>query len=278
MRILISNDDGVQAPGIAALAAEFARMGEVTVVAPERERSTTGHALTLHKPLRVHRLGSRRYSVSGGPADCIFIALGAIFKGKRPDLVLSGINRGANLGQDVFYSGTASAAREAANFGIPSLAVSLDLSYHGRKTAQKENYRTAAVAARRALEHTLRVFSPTPMKSLRGALAHWPQKMMLNVNVPNVPLTKLKGLRPATQGRRIYDTSVFRRVDTRDREYFWIGGKYRGYDPVPESDCWQVDHGYAAVTPLELDTTMTPIYQILKEGFARPPEKKLRRR
>src|SRR3990167_3779485 len=149
MRILISNDDGVSAKGIAALAKEFRKLGKVVVIAPERERSTTVHALTLHKPLRLYRHGRDIYAVSGGPADCIYLGINELFSGKKPDLVLSGINRGANLGQDIFYSGTASAAREAAFMGIPSVATSLSLDFHRR--GKKEHFFSAARGLRKIL-------------------------------------------------------------------------------------------------------------------------------
>ncbi len=256
MRILISNDDGVHAPGLHALAKEFSDH-QVVIVAPERERSTTGHSLTLHKPLRLHRIEKNVYWVSGGPADCIYVAMNEVLKGKRPDLVLSGINRGANLGQDVFYSGTASAAREAANMGVPAMAVSLDLSYQGGD--KKQHYDTAAKAARKVLETALLNFS-----GKKDSFRLWPEGMMLNVNVPNRPWKKLKGIRTAKQGHRIYGSEVVRRTDARGRDYFWIGGTYQGYKPIPESDCWYVDHGFVAVTPLELDTTYTAVYQQLQ--------------
>jgi 5'-nucleotidase len=260
MQILISNDDGVTAPGIHALAKEFADF-KVVVVAPERERSTTGHSLTLHKPLRLQRLEKNIYWVSGGPADCIYLGINEVL-GKKPDLVLSGINRGANLGQDVFYSGTASAAREAANLGVPSMAVSLDLSYHRKE--KKEHYASAAKLARQALEQSLLSFSGLKTLNWKKALRSWPQGLMLNVNTPNLPLAKVKGIKPAKQGHRLYGSHIAKRVDARGRDYFWIGGKYEGYRPIPESDCWWVDRGYVAVTPLELDTTLTSVYEQLK--------------
>lgn len=260
MQILVSNDDGVSAPGIYALAEEFSDF-TVVVIAPERERSTTGHSLTLHKPLRIQRLRKNVYWVSGGPADCIYLGIYEVL-GKKPDLVLSGINRGANLGQDVFYSGTASAAREAANLGVPSMAVSLDLSYH--KKEKTEHYAAAAKAARKALEQSLLTFSGQKKLVWKKALKSWPAGLMLNVNVPNLPFAKIKGTRAATQGHRIYGSSIAKRVDARGRDYFWIGGKYEGYRPIPESDCWWVDRGYVSVTPLELDTTFVSVYESLK--------------
>jgi 5'-nucleotidase len=264
MRILVSNDDGVTAEGIHALAKEFSDFDTV-IVAPERERSTTGHSLTLHKPLRMKKVGAKAYWVSGGPADCIYLGVFELMKGKKPDLVLSGINRGANLGQDVFYSGTASAAREAANLGFPAAAVSLDLSYHGSDKA--EHYATAAKATRKVLERALRIFSGQRPLRWKSALKKWPKGMMLNINVPNTSLRKIRGIRAATQGHRIYGSEVLKRKDTRGRDYYWIGGAYKGYRLIAGSDCWWVDHGYVAVTPLELDTTMLPVFNQLKEEW-----------
>lgn len=267
MRILISNDDGINAEGIQVLAQEFSDH-EVFVVAPERERSTTGHSLTLHKPLRLRKVAKNQYFVSGGPADCIYLGIHEILKGKKPDLVLSGINRGANLGQDVFYSGTASAAREASNLGIPSVAVSLDLSFH--KETKVAHYESAAKMCRKILFQALASFGSSAKKGWeKSALKSWPEKMMLNINVPNLPLKKLKGVRVAKQGQRFYGSQIVKRADARGRDYFWIGGLYEGYRPDPETDCWWVDHGYVAVTPLELDTTYAAIYQQLKnqKGF-----------
>lgn len=262
MRILISNDDGFHAPGIHALAKAFSKH-DVTIVAPERERSTTGHSLTLHKPLRMKKVEKNVYWVSGGPADCIYLGMNVILKGKKPDFVLSGINRGANLGQDVFYSGTASAAREAANLGIPSMAVSLDLSYHSAKP-EKAHYDAAGKAAVEALDLAFEIFS----KGKKGKpLDHWPDRMMLNVNVPNLPWKKIKGLQPATQGHRIYGSQIVKRTDARGRDYFWIGGTYQGFKPIKHSDCWWVDQGYVSVTPLELDTTMMSIYHQFQEAW-----------
>lgn len=267
MKILISNDDGVHADGIRALAKEFSRDHDVVVVAPERERSTTGHSLTLHKPLRLHKLGKNNYSVSGGPADCILLALHEIYKGKKPDLVLSGINRGANLGQDVFYSGTASAAREAANQGIPSVAVSLSLDFH--KAGKKEHFETAAKGLRKALDQALPIFAGRRISNWREGLRAWNPGMMLNVNAPNLPLAKVKGIAVATQGTRVYSTKLLKRTDFRGKDYFWIGGTYQGFREQKESDCWYVDRGYISITPLELDTTMKDIYLEMKEEWPR---------
>jgi 5'-nucleotidase len=262
LRILISNDDGVHAEGIRALAKEFGRDHSVVIVAPETEKSTTGHHLTLHKPLRLHRLEKDVYSVSGGPADCIHIGLNVVFKGRKPDLILSGINRGANLGQDVFYSGTASAAREGANQGIPSVGVSLSLDFH--KRGKQVHFQSAARSLRQVLGRVLPHFAGKADASWKAGLKRWPSGMMLNVNVPNLAMNKLKGVAAATQGYRVYSTNIIRRVDSRERDYFWIGGTYQGYRDIKESDCWYVDRGYVSVTPLELDTTMSSVYENLR--------------
>ena len=265
MKILISNDDGVQAEGIHVLRREFGRDHDCVIVAPERERSTTGHSLTLHKPLRMHRLEKNVYSVSGGPADCVLLALNEIYKGKAPDLVLSGINRGANLGQDVFYSGTASAAREAANNGVPSCAVSLSLDF--AKAGATEHFESAAKSLRQALNRALPLFAGNKKATWKQGLKKWHAGMMLNVNVPNLPLRKIKGIAIATQGHRLYGTSLLKRTDFRGKDYFWIGGSYQGYRNIRESDCWYVDRDYVSLTPLELDTTMKDVYLELKGAW-----------
>lgn len=262
MKILISNDDGVRAEGIHALRREFSRDHDCVIVAPETERSTTGHSLTLHKPLRMHKLDKNVYSVSGGPADCVLIALNEIYRGRKPDLVISGINRGANLGQDVFYSGTASAAREGANQDIPSVAVSLSLDF--AKPGVKEHYATAAKYLRRVLNRALPLFASKTGASWQQGLKKWHPGMMLNVNVPNLPITRVKGACLATQGYRIYGAKLLKRTDFRNKPYYWIGGTYQGYRNIRDSDCWYVDRGYVSVTPLELDTTMKDVYLDLK--------------
>lgn len=261
MRILISNDDGVHAEGIHALAEEFSDH-DIYIVAPERERSTTGHSLTLHKPLRLHRYSPKIFSVSGGPADCIYVGINEVLK-RKPDLVLSGINRGANLGQDVFYSGTVSAAREAANLGIPAMAISLDLSYN--RDNKVKHYSSAAKAARKVLEKIIPHFSTS--KKVKKNTIDWPASTLINVNVPNLPFKKIKGYRSSTQGTRVYGSNILRRKDARGREYFWIGGTYQGFKPAAKSDCASVDQGYVAITPLELDTTMMEVYESLKTVF-----------
>lgn len=252
MKILLSNDDGVHAAGLKALYKELKKLGRVWVVAPLEEKSTTGHSLTIHKPLRMIRIEEDFYGVSGSPADCVYMGLRQVIKGV-PDLVVSGINRGANLGQDVYYSGTVSAAREACILGIPSLAVSLSINFAKPKPEDKLNYPTAAkIAAKLAAR----------MKKLPV-----PDHTLLNLNVPDIPHSKVKGLKLARQGFRYYSGNILRRKDHRGRFYYWVGGKYEGFKNEPETDCTAVVQGYASLTPIKLDGTDVPTMVSLVESL-----------
>jgi 5'-nucleotidase len=241
MRILLSNDDGVHAPGLKILQKELQRLGDVWVVAPLEEKSTTGHSLTIHKPLRLIELGPRFYGVNGSPADCVYLAIQQVLGGKMPDLVISGPNRGANLGQDVYYSGTVSAAREASILGLRALAVSLAVDFGKSKSESALNYATAAKATVRLI------------RDLAGV--EFPHHTLLNFNVPDVPLAKVKGVRVTRQGFRFYSGGVVRRVDHRGKDYFWVGGKYQGFRKEEGTDCHAIEAGYASLTPLKLDST-----------------------
>lgn len=240
MRILLSNDDGVHAPGLKILYEELKKIGRVKVVAPLEEKSTTGHSLTLHKPLRIIEMGPDFYGVSGSPADCVYIGIKQVMK-EMPDLVVSGINRGANLGQDVYYSGTVSAAREGCMLGLPAYAVSLNVDFKSQKTEDKLNYRTAA-------KMTVKIIKDYQTRQ-------FPKFTLLNINVPDLPLARIKGVRPARQGFRHYSGSVLKRTDHRGKPYFWVGGQYLGFEPEPNTDCVIVDKGFVAITPLKLDVT-----------------------
>jgi 5'-nucleotidase len=240
MRILLSNDDGVHSSGIKAMYHELKKLGDVVVVAPLEERSTTGHSLTIHKPLRLLSMEKNFYAVTGSPADCVYLGIREVLK-RMPDLVVSGINRGANLGQDVYYSGTVSAAREATILGIPSLAVSLSIDFKKAKPEEKLHYASAAKLAVKLL------------KSLKGHKL--PLHTLLNLNVPDLPLNRIKGVKLARQGFRFYSGSVLRRKDHRGRDYFWVGGQYKGYREDDGTDCSIVEQGFASLTPLKLDST-----------------------
>lgn len=247
MRILLSNDDGVHAAGLKALYKELKKLGEVWVVAPLEERSTTGHSLTIHKPLRLIPIENRFYGVSGSPADCVYLGIRQVIGG-MPDLVVSGINRGANLGQDVYYSGTVSAAREACILGIPALAVSLSVNFKKLKSEDHLNYSSAAKVAVQVLKTLKR--SPLPAHTL------------LNLNVPDLKFERIKGVQIVRQGFRFYSGSILRRKDHRGKDYYWVGGQYQGFRKEEDTDCFVVDSGYAALTPLKLDSTD---YQFISE-------------
>lgn len=263
MRILLSNDDGIHAPGIKAMYHELKKLGKVWVVAPLHEKSTTGHSLTLHKPLRIipqSDLSPDFYAVTGSPADCIFLGIKEIMGGDVPDLVVSGINRGANLAQDVFYSGTVSAAREASMLGIPALAISLCVNFKKFKSESDLHYSTAAKLALKVLK----CFQSFDL----------PKHTLLNMNVPDVPLKKVKGIELARQGFRHYSGDPLKRKDHRGRDYYWVGGSYKGFVNEAGTDCVAVEKGYASITPLRLDTTDSHYLDFLKQI---PLEKILRR-
>ncbi len=240
MRILLSNDDGVHAVGLRAMYTALKKLGKVWVVAPLEEKSTTGHSLTIHKPLRLIPMESHFYGVSGSPADCVYLGIREVM-GEMPDFVVSGINRGANLGQDVYYSGTVSAAREACILGIPSMAVSLAVDFKKSQLEKDLHYASAASMAVKVI------------RSMKGTSL--PKHTLLNLNVPDRPLKQIKGLRLARQGFRFYSGSILRRKDHRGKDYFWVGGQYQGFQNDEGTDCAVVESGYASLTPLKLDST-----------------------
>ncbi|MEK7690769.1 MAG: 5'/3'-nucleotidase SurE [Bdellovibrionota bacterium] len=260
MRILLTNDDGVHARGIHILKKALDRIADVWLVAPMDEMSATGHSLTIHKPLRLIELGKQIYGVNGSPADCVYLGRRHFFKRKASlDWVVSGINRGANLGQDIYYSGTVSGAREASTEGISGLAVSLAIDFAKKVHDLKANYGAAASIAVRLL------------KKMKGITM--PEHTILNLNVPDLPLARVKGVRLASQGFRYYDGDVLTRNDHRGRKYYWIGGKYKGFRQEDGTDCMAVDSHYASVTPIRLDATD---YGFLGNLEARWPTRKVR--
>jgi 5'-nucleotidase len=226
--LLVTNDDGAHAEGLAALAAALEDLGEVYVVAPEREQSACGHALTLHRPLRVTRLRERWFAVNGTPSDCV--NLGVLgFLPERPVLVASGINHGSNLGDDVTYSGTVSAAMEGTLLGVSSLAISL---LDGGDFAQAGN--VARLVAARVLVEGL------------------PPKTLLNVNVPpRVP----RGVRVTRLGHRVYTEKVVEQQDPRGRTHYWIGGSEPRWEALEGTDMAAIHDGFVAVSPVHLDLT-----------------------
>ena len=234
MKVLLANDDGVTAPGIRSLYHALREQFKTTIIAPLEERSTTGHSLSLDKPLRLERIEENIYGCSGFPADCVLIGVGHVMKDDRPDVVVSGINNGANLGQDLFYSGTVAAAREAVFHHVPAIAVSLVFE----KVNDKHHYETAAMFIRWCLEEEIHKVCP-PMT-------------LLNINVPDLPLKEIRGVRLTEVVFRRYSEAIHARIDTRGREYFWIAGQYEGFLHNVESDCHVVAEKMIAITPHSL--------------------------
>lgn len=235
MFVLITNDDGIFAPGIQALREEIEPIAEVVVVAPHRERSASGHGITMHKPLRVEESvfgRSKGFAVSGTPADCVKLALEKLLD-KTPDLVISGINRGANLGTDVLYSGTVSGALEAIINGIPSMAISLDYRKKGK-------YKTAAIYAKALAQRLI----AEPM----------PSDTFLNINVPDLPKDAIKGLKTARLGLRHYINCIDERKDPRGRNYYWLSGILQDCAEI-DTDAWVVSQDYVSLTPVHYDLT-----------------------
>jgi 5'-nucleotidase len=230
LRILVTNDDGYRSEGIKALADALAPFGDVTIVAPTTEASAIGHALTLRRPLRLEHIGDRMYAVDGTPTDCVNIAVTQIFKG-LPDLVISGINKGWNLGDDVTYSGTVSGALEGALLGVQGIAVSLQL---GRTFDFSHAARVSASIAEALLQSPL------------------PPRTFLNVNVPK---GQPKGQRVTVQAKRNHVTSVAERHDPKGRPYYWIEEGQNEWEPHDRSDYQAVRDGYVSVTPLHPDLT-----------------------
>jgi 5'-nucleotidase len=219
MNILLSNDDGVHAQGINILNDELSKSFSTIVIAPDKERSSCGHGITLGDPIRVKEIKKDIYSCSGFPADCILIGIGSTMKDVRPDLVISGINHGANLGQDRFYSGTIAAAREAAFRGLKSIAVSLVT----KSLKDVEHFDTASE------------FVSDLVNS--GIHKLIPEMCVLNINVPNVSWENVAGLKYTYAGFQNYTEEVVERVDTRGRKYFWVGGMHNGHISLEGSDC-----------------------------------------
>jgi 5'-nucleotidase len=230
--ILVTNDDGIQSPGISALADHLKALGRVIVVAPDRERSAVGHALTLHAPLRAEEVAPDFWAVSGTPTDAVNLGIHGLIKDK-PDLVVSGINRGGNMGDDLTYSGTVAAAMEATLMGVPAFAISFsgqEFSYDNFIPSAK----AAVLLAKQINQHNL------------------PADTFLNVNVPE---KEPRGMRLTRQGKRVYQDSVVQNKDPRGRNYYWIGAGELGFQELEGTDFHAVQNGFISVTPLHLDLT-----------------------
>jgi 5'-nucleotidase len=242
MRVLVSNDDGVDAPGIRVLAERLAAVGSVTVVAPDRDRSGASNSLTLDQPIRVTRMEDGRYRVTGTPTDCVHLALAGLLD-FQPDIVVSGINNAPNLGDDVIYSGTVSAAMEGRFLGLPAIAVSLACHNH-----QAEHYETAAQAALVLMQRLL--VDPLPADTI------------LNVNVPDRPWNEIRGFAVTRLGRRHRSAPCIRERDPRGRPIYWIGPAGEAEDDGPGTDFHAVRDGYISITPIHVDLTR---YQALEK-------------
>jgi 5'-nucleotidase len=268
MNIVLTNDDGVHAPGIKILAETLSSVANVIVVAPLQERSTTGHTLTLDHTIRLEEISENVYGCSGFPADCSLMAIGHLFKnsqskfyGQKIDLVVSGINRGANLGQDIFYSGTVAAAREAAFHGVPSIAVSSCMDF--RKPDKNDmNYYSASNFIKNLVQLDISTFIP--------------QLTLLNINVPWCSEAEILGTRVTRTGLRKYSEDIEERLDFRGRKYYWIGGVYKGFEDFPDSDCQAIEENLISVSPIKLcdygrsqTDLMDNIRGFLTNGFPR---------
>jgi 5'-nucleotidase len=238
VRILCTNDDGFLAHGLECLVKAAERIGEVTVVAPDREQSATSHSLTLHHPLRPIQRAADRYQVDGTPTDCVMLAVEALMT-QRPDFVLSGINHGQNMGEDVLYSGTVAAAMEGLALGIPSIAISFA---GGDLRADISR-----------LDEQIDVL--VPLLQHLTSLPRFPQSTLLNINLPPVGRNDLRGVRLTRLGRRVYSNSIQPMKDPWGRAIYWIGGGEISWEGSDDSDFQAIRDGFISVTPLHLDLT-----------------------
>ena len=249
-RILISNDDGIDAPGLKVLEKIARKLSkDVWVIAPETEQSAAGHSLTLRRPLRIRKVSSQRCAIDGTPTDCVLLGVNEGMKGNSPNLVLSGINRGGNLGEDVTYSGTVAAAMEGTLLGIPSVAVSQVVT-----DRTKPRWATA--------EHWV----PKVLKQL--AKNPWPEDVLINVNIPDVPTRAVTGIEVNRQGRRKIGGELAEGQDPRGESYFWIGAQRDEDRFRKDTDLEAVHRGAISVTPLGLDLTHGPTLKKLKGAFS----------
>jgi len=243
VNILVTNDDGILAPALQALKGELSPLGRVVIVAPDRDQSATSHSLTLHRPFRIQRHDTDVYSVDGTPTDCVVCAWYGLLD-MKPDLVISGINHGPNMGEDVFYSGTVAAAIEGAMQGALAVSVSL-------VTRQLTDFLEPAAFVGRLARQVME----------RGL----PRRRLLNVNIPFRPWTEVRGVAITRLGSRVYRDTLVRKVDPRGRDYYWIGGEDPVWDPSPGSDFNAVHEGWISVTPLKLDLTDEPAVDTVGE-------------
>ncbi|HYB55518.1 MAG TPA: 5'/3'-nucleotidase SurE [Alphaproteobacteria bacterium] len=248
-RILLSNDDGIEATGLKVLERIARTLSEdVWVVAPEMEQSAASHSLTLRVPLRIRELSPRRFAVNGTPTDAVLLAVRHIMAGRGPDILLSGVNRGANLGEDVTYSGTIAAAMEGTLLGVPSIALSQCYT-----TGQKTRWTPAEHHAAGLIKKLVSV--------------RWPKGVMINVNFPDLPAERVTGISVTRQGRRKIGGELDRRLDPRGTPYYWISTMRTEEPSLKGSDLAAVNAGAVSVTPLSLDLTHKPTMRALASVF-----------
>ncbi|OGW17362.1 MAG: 5'/3'-nucleotidase SurE [Nitrospinae bacterium RIFCSPLOWO2_12_FULL_45_22] len=242
MIILISNDDGIYSPGLRALYDSLVGLGEIYVLAPDRNRSAASHSVTLYSPLRVKEVEDHWYMVDGTPSDCINLGVNGILRDKKPNLIAVGINEGGNLGDDITYSGTVMAAIEGNLLGIPSIAVSL-------VTRNNFQFQVAAAFSQKLCQYILE-------KGL-------PLNTILNVNVPNVAREEMKGVLITRQGKRRYSGAVIEKVDPRGQKYYWLGGGEDGWYGEEGTDFHAINTGNISISPLHIDLTNYSAYKDL---------------
>ena len=248
--ILVTNDDGVHSPGLLSLFNAMRDLGEAYVVAPDRERSAVSHALTLHRPLKVEELRERVFSINGTPTDCVAVGVNKILP-KKPTFVVSGINKGGNLGDDLTYSGTVSAAMESTIMGIPAFAVSL--------VTQKQNSLSCNFDAAAGIASGIGRYI------LKNSL---PYDTLLNVNVPDVLPENIKGMKLTRQGKRIYDDSIQETFDPHGEKHYWIGGGKPYWERGEDTDIQAVQDHCISITPIHLDLTNYDALKFLKDRLS----------
>ncbi len=250
--ILVTNDDGISSQGIKVLAKTLKSAGDVYIAAPETEQSAVAHALTLHRPLKSEKVSKNKYYINGTPTDCVIIAVKKLLS-EKPDILVSGINNGANLGDDITYSGTVAAAIEGTLLGIPSIAVSLV-----RDDSNGDAFRGNASILKSAAEFA----KDTALKVIKKGL---PADTLLNINIPNVK--NIKGVKITKQGKRVYDNGIKELSDPRGKECYWIGGGLPQWEAGENTDIEAVNMGYISITPVHLDLTNYAALDYLRENW-----------
>jgi len=243
--ILVTNDDGIHSPGITALFNTMRNLGDVYMVAPDRERSAAGHSLTMHRPLKAEEVRDRVYSVNGTPTDCVTLGINKLLP-QKPDLIVSGINKGANLGDDITYSGTVAAAIEGTIFGVTSIAFSL-------MSARHYHFETGSFFALKIAEYVL-------SRSL-------PFDTLLNVNIPNIRREEIKGIKLTRQGKRIYENSIQEMLNPWGEKHFWIGGGKIYWEHSGDTDMEAVQQDFVSISPIHLDLTNYNALKYMRETW-----------